>query len=77
MPRLKTGLSAAILAIVLSGTPAFAYIGPGMGAGTIAVVLGVLGSIFLAIFAILYYPVKRMIKGKKSNRKQETETTGE
>jgi hypothetical protein len=45
---------------------ALAYIGPGVGAGAIAAVLGVLGSIFLAIVAVLYYPIKRMMKGRKS-----------
>lgn len=50
-------------------TSAFAYIGPGLSGGIVATVLGVLGSIFLAIFAIVWYPVKRMIKrlsGKSS-----------
>ncbi len=45
---------------------ALAYIGPGVGAGAIAAVLGVLGSVFLAIVAVLYYPIKRMLKGKKA-----------
>ena len=48
-------------------TPAFAYIGPGAGAGTIAVVLGVLASIFLAFVAILWYPIKRLLKKRKRN----------
>lgn len=42
-------------------SPALAYIGPGLGAGTLAVVLGFIVSIFLAIFAILWYPLKRML----------------
>lgn len=44
---------------------AFAYIGPGMGAGAIATVVGILMSIFLALFAILWYPLKRLLKKKK------------
>ena len=51
--------------LVSSVSPAFAYIGPGLGAGTIAVVLGVIASLFLALFAILWYPVKRIIKKRK------------
>ena len=43
---------------------AHAYIGPGMGAGTIAVIIGILMSIFLALFAILWYPFKRLFKKK-------------
>ncbi|NWJ52587.1 MAG: hypothetical protein HXX14_17145 [Bacteroidetes bacterium] len=37
-----------------------AYIGPGLGGGVIAAVLGVLASFFLALFAILWYPFKRL-----------------
>ena len=47
-------------------TWAQAYIGPGVGAGAIAAVLGVIGSIFLAIVGVLYYPIKRLLKGRKS-----------
>ena len=37
-----------------------AYIGPGMGLGMIGVILGILGAIVLAFFAILWYPFKRL-----------------
>ena len=46
-----------------------AYIGPGLGVGTIAVALGFVGSIFLALFAVLYYPIKRMIKRRGREKK--------
>lgn len=46
-------------------TPASAYIGPGVGAGAVAAVLGVIGSVFLAIVGVVYYPVKRFLKGRK------------
>jgi hypothetical protein len=48
--------------LALHPIAAQAYIGPGVGAGAIAAVLGVIASIFLALFAVIYYPVKRMIK---------------
>ena len=60
--------------ILLSASPAFAYIGPGLGAGTLAVIVGFIGSIFLAIFALVWYPLKRfltktgILKKKKSNK---------
>ncbi len=54
------------LTLALQPSAALAYIGPGVGAGAIAAVMGVLGSIFLAIVAVVYYPIKRMMKGKKS-----------
>jgi hypothetical protein len=57
-----------IAALVLSAAfPAEAYIGPGAGAGTITVVLGILSSIVMAFFAIIWYPVKRLFFKKKSS----------
>jgi len=47
-----------------------AYIGPGMGVGVIGVVLGILVAIFLAFFAILWYPVKRLFV-RRRNQKEE------
>jgi len=50
-----------------AGVPMHAYIGPGASAGTIALVLGVLGSIILAIFSLLWYPIKRMLRSRRTN----------
>ncbi len=47
-----------------------AYIGPGMGTGVIAVVLGILCAIFLALFAILWYPIKRLFKKNPNQSKK-------
>lgn len=60
-------VAAAILAV--QPVAAMAYIGPGVGAGAIAAVLGVIGSVFLAIVAVVYYPIKRMLKGKVKSAK--------
>jgi hypothetical protein len=58
---------------IQSPTYAMAYVGPGLGAGTISVVLGVLGSIFIALFAIIWYPLKRFLKKiKKSGPQKRT-----
>ena len=55
-----------LIIILLSiSSPAVAYIGPGMGGGVIAAVLGVVGAVLLALFGILYYPIKRMLKNRK------------
>lgn len=54
-----------IIILLIISSPASAYIGPGMGGGLIAAVLGVIGAILLAIFGILYYPIKRMLKNRK------------
>ena len=43
----------------------FAYIGPGLALGTIVLTFGIVIVLLLAILAILYYPIKKMIKNNK------------
>ena len=57
-----------LIIIVLS--PLYAYIGPGASGGLIATILGIIGSILLAIFGILYYPIKRFLKNRKIKNKK-------
>ena len=47
----------------------FGYIGPGMGGGVIAAIFGIIAAIFLGLWGILYYPIKRALKNKKSKKK--------
>jgi hypothetical protein len=56
----------------LSPNNARAYIGPGLGAGTIGLILGVLGSIFIALFAIVWYPLKSFVKKIKKLKQRDT-----
>ena len=49
---------------------AHAYIGPGLGAGTLAVIGGLVLSVFLALFAVLWYPLKRLFAGLFGDKKQ-------
>ena len=53
------------LGTLLPLSAAQAYVGPGLSAGAIAVVLGVIGSVFLALFALVWYPLKRLMKKGK------------
>lgn len=53
---------------VMALEPAFAYTGPGLGAATIAVVVGFFTSIFVALFAVIWYPVKRLLKNRKKQQ---------
>ena len=46
----------------------YAYIGPGMGGGVIAIVIGFFAAIFLALWGILYYPIKRALKRRKDKK---------
>jgi len=54
--------------------PALAYIGPGLGLGAIGAVLGVIGGLFLALFAVLYYPFKRMMANRRKRVSDKTAT---
>jgi len=67
--RLWRSFALFFIASLLVSSPAFAYIGPGVAAGAIASVLGVLGSILLGIFAVIYYPIKRVLKRRKKDKR--------
>jgi len=58
-------ISALTGAILLTMIPAIAqaYSGPGVGLGAIGVVLGIVGSVFLMTVSLIWYPVKRMVRG--------------
>ena len=61
------------LSILTMSFPCFAYIGPGMGGGVIAAIIGFFAAIILGIWGILYYPIKRALKKRndKKNMKDE------
>ena len=56
------------LVLILIPFPSYAYIGPGMGGGIIAVVIGFFAAIILALWGILYYPIKRSIKQRREKK---------
>jgi hypothetical protein len=62
MKKLDNGYFYLIPMLLLATAPAQAYIGPGLGAGTLGVILGLLGSVLIAIFAFFWYPIKRTFK---------------
>lgn len=66
-----------IIFVLLLPSTAEAYIGPGMGAGTIGVVLGILASILLGLIAILWYPLKRFFRKMKKNDESTKETSSD
>jgi hypothetical protein len=54
-----------------------AYIGPGMGGGVIAAIIGFFAAILLGLWGILYYPIKRALKKRKENKKLLKDTNDE
>ena len=56
------------LSLFLVSTPSFAYLGPGMGGGALAAIVGFFGAIILGLWGILYYPIKRAFKARKEKK---------
>ena len=42
-----------------------AYLGPGLGAGVILIVIGVVALVAITLFTFLWFPIKRMLKKRK------------
>ena len=56
------------LSLFLISLPSYAYIGPGMGGGGIAAIVGFFAAILLGLWGILYYPIKRALKNRKDKK---------
>ena len=56
------------LCLFLISLPSYAYIGPGMGGGVIAAIIGFFAAILLGLWGILYYPIKRALKNRKDKK---------
>ena len=63
--------TAVILLMLCLPLVAEAYIGPGMSGGLIALVLGILATIFIGFFAICWYPIKLLFKKKQKPPEEE------
>ena len=55
--------------------PAYAYVGPGMGGGVIVAIIGFFAAIFLGLWGILYYPIKRALKKRKDKKELASKET--
>ncbi len=64
----------ALLLLALIASPAAAYVGPGAGISVLGSLLGILATIFVAIGAILFWPIRKLMKRRKA--KKETEVPG-
>lgn len=50
------------LAILTYPTLASAYIGPGLGLGAIAVVLGIVSGLLMLVVGVVWYPLRRFVR---------------
>ena len=48
----------------------YAYIGPGVGGGAILAILGFLVAIIVGIFGLIWFPIKRLLKKNKKEKKK-------
>lgn len=57
---------AAMLACLCVAMPAQAYVGPGAGVTLIGALIGLVSAIFLALWAVLRWPLRRYLARKKA-----------
>ena len=57
--------------------PSYAYVGPGMGGGVIAAIIGFFAAILLGLWGILYYPIKRALKNRKDKKELSKDSNDE
>lgn len=52
----------ATLSLLLTPTIALAYIGPGLGMGAVASILGILAGFLMLVVGVVWYPLKRLYR---------------
>lgn len=57
-----------VIALLAYSPTTWAYIGPGLGAGVIAAVIGIVGGMAMLIVGIVWYPLKRLIRRLRSKK---------
>jgi protein-S-isoprenylcysteine O-methyltransferase Ste14 len=67
----------AILLLALVSPTVMAYIGPGAGISVLGSILGILGTIVVAIAAIIFWPVRKFLKREKQAASEKSATTQE
>lgn len=77
MPKTADILLRALVISMLLVNPAVAYIGPGAGISVLGSLLGILATIFVAIGAILFWPIRKFLKRKKARRESTQDAQAE
>ena len=55
-----------LLLVAFFASPAFTYVGPGAGISVLGSLLGILATIVVAISAIIFWPVRKFLKRRKT-----------
>ncbi|MEX2150326.1 MAG: hypothetical protein WD793_08915 [Steroidobacteraceae bacterium] len=66
MKHANHAFPAGALACLCVVIPAEAYVGPGAGITLIGAVIGLVSAIFLALFAVLRWPIRRYLARRKA-----------
>ena len=64
-----------LLPLLILPNLAFAYIGPGLGVGAIAAIVGIFVAICVAVFSMIYFPIKKVIvklKRRQNNQQKKS-----
>lgn len=64
--RARWTVATALLAA--APTAALAYVGPGAGLTAIGTVVALIAAVFLALVGFVWYPLKRMLRGRSAAR---------
>ena len=62
---IATASCLAMVAEAVLAAPAHAYIGPGAGLSAIGTILTLIAAVFLGLVGFVWYPVKRLVRGRK------------
>ena len=64
-------LISSLIIFCLFTSSSFAYVGPGMGGGVFFATIGIILAIFAALFGLIWFPIKRLLKKRKEKREQQ------
>lgn len=73
--RSARGVTAGALCAMLMATPtaALAYVGPGASLTAIGVLIALVAAVVLAVVGFVWYPLKRLLRGRSQRAAQEHE----
>ena len=54
--------------LIIHSSPSFAYLGTGIGCVIIYATLGIIIAILAALFGLIWFPIKKLIKKNKENQ---------
>ena len=66
-----------MLLLLVQISTATAYVGPGAGISVLGSLLSILATVFVAIGAVLFWPLRKLMKRRKARRESATGTEAE